>query len=46
MNYYNISDKELRKKAEEKSLKMLSRLSPAYVKGYIEGYKDEMKHHK
>lgn len=45
MTYYDKTDKELRKIAEEKSVKVLGRLSPAYVMGYIKGYKDEMKHH-
>jgi hypothetical protein len=41
----SLTDNEILKLAEERSLRDLGRLSPAYLKGYLKGWRDEEKHH-
>ena len=40
-----MTDKELEQLAEKRSYRDLGRLSPAYVKGYVDGWRDDEKHH-
>ena len=41
----SLTDEDILKLAEERSLRDLGRLSPAYLKGYLKGWRDEEKHH-
>ena len=40
-----MTDKEIEQLAEQSSIKYLGRISPAYIDGYIQGWRDEAKHH-
>ena len=41
----SLPNEEILKLAEERSLRDLGRLSPADLKGYLKGWRDEEKHH-
>lgn len=37
----SMTEKELAELATQRSLKALGRISPAYIDGYMKGYRDE-----